>query len=88
MVEIFKIMHGYTNVNKDVWFSTVEGSSQRVTRLAADPLNLRAKPAKLDIRKYFFSNRVVEHWNQLPQTIKNAKSVMHFKAMYDKQMGL
>ena len=88
MVETFKIMHGYTNVNRDVWFSTVEGSSQRVTRLAADPLNLRAKPAKLDIRKYFFSNRVVEHWNQLPQTIKNAKSVMHFKAMYDKQMGL
>ena len=34
MVETFKIMHGYTNVNRDVWFFTVEGSSQRVTRLA------------------------------------------------------
>ena len=37
----------------------------------------------LDVRKYFFSNRVVNNWNVLPQDIRNAESVNDFKNRFD-----
>ena len=37
----------------------------------------------LDIRKYFLSQRVVNTWNSLPQTIVDADSVNLFKNRLD-----
>ena len=37
----------------------------------------------LDVRKYFFSNRVVNIWNELPSEIRYASSVNTFKNLYD-----
>lgn len=49
-------------------------------------LNL-AKPVQtartLDLRKYFFSHRVVDPWNDLPTEVKCAASVNNFKNLYD-----
>jgi hypothetical protein len=39
-------------------------SGQRATRQAADPLNIRPKAARLEVRRQFFSQRVVENWNE------------------------
>ena len=36
----------------------------------------------LDVRKYFFSNRVVDAWNELPQFV--TETVNSFKARLDK----
>jgi hypothetical protein len=33
----------------------------------------------LEVRRHFFSNRVVETWNQLPSAMKNARNVSSFK---------
>jgi hypothetical protein len=41
-----------------------------VTRSAADPLNLKQQEARLEIRRHFFSNRVIEGWNEVPSEIK------------------
>ena len=35
---------------------------------------------RLDIRKYFFSPRVIDDWITLPQTAINAKSMNQFKS--------
>ena len=43
---------------------------------------IKQKP-KLDIRKHFFSHRVVDQWNGLPNAVKNAKHVNNFKNLYD-----
>ena len=46
---------------------------------------------RLDSRKYFFSNRVVRHWNGLKQQIVDAQSVNAFKNRLDrhwKDMGI
>ena len=40
---------------------------------------LRYRHCKTDMRKYSFSNSVVEHWNLWPQEIKNAKTLNTFK---------
>jgi ribonuclease P/MRP protein subunit RPP40 len=38
----------------------------------------------LDVRKYFFSQRVVNTWNSLPQSVVDADSVNSFKNRLDK----
>jgi len=42
------------------------------------------KRSRLDIRKYFFSQRVVQQWNSLPQHVIEAQSVTAFKRHFDK----
>ncbi len=45
---------------------------------AADPPNLRPQPSRLEIRKHFFSQRVVEGWNGTPADLKQAVNVKCF----------
>jgi len=39
---------------------------------------------KLEIRKNFFSHRVIDLWNALPYDVKHAKNTVQFKQLYDK----
>ena len=39
------------------------------------------------LRKNYFSNRVINEWNNLPTTIVNAKSVIEFEKLYDNFCG-
>ena len=41
----------------------------------------------LDVRKYFFPNRVVHPWNSLPLEVREAESVNCFKNQYDEWKG-
>ena len=41
----------------------------------------------MDIRKKFFSQRVVTHWNRLPEEAVDAPSLEAFKATLDVALG-
>ena len=82
MVQIFKIVHEIDRVDRRVWFEFVEDRGKRVTWLSVDPLNIKSKLSNSELRRRFFSNRVVQQWNDLPKEIKNAKSVCSFKSQY------
>ena len=41
-------------------------------------MKLQVQRSRLDTRKYFFSQRVVQHWNSLPQRVVDATSVTSF----------
>ena len=60
----------------------------RTTRQSDNYMNLQTKQCKGDIRRKFFSNRVVQPWNNLPATNQNAKNVVSFKRMYDEHVKM
>ena len=83
MVQVYKILTGKDNVRADQWFEKPE-SNGVLTRRAADPLSLKVQRSRLDIRCKFFSQRVVEIWNQIPLNIRQSRSTASFKFCYKK----
>ena len=49
--------------------------------------NLVKPKAKLEVRKNFFSCRVVDPWNNLPNTVRKSGTVNEFKKNYDDFMA-
>jgi len=47
-------------------------------------LRLQKNRTKYDLRKFFFTNRVVNMWNSLPNSVVHAKSTDIFKKRLDK----
>ena len=74
-------MTGKDKVNSDTWF-TMARDGQRLTRGNAHPLSLKQQRARLEVRRNFFSQRVVESWNAIPAVIKDSKNVSSFKRLY------
>ena len=77
-VEVFKTMHGYEGLNKEMFFRIKNDSRTRGHGLACVKCHSR-----LDIRKYTFSQRVVNDWNRFPEECINATSVNMFKNRTD-----
>ena len=81
MLQVYKIVNGKDNVKSEKWF-TMATEAQRTTRAAADPLNLRGAAARSEIRRNFFSQRVVNSWNRIPADLKAAKTAEAFRKGY------
>ena len=88
LVQTYKIIHGIDDVDRKIWFELYGDTERRVTRTSEQSLCIVASRPNLDIRKHFFSNRIVQQWNALPDSIKNARNVKQFKNMYLSQVPL
>ena len=79
LTQAFKIIRGFDMVDRGAWFNLVGQNPGRLTRATSDPLNIVRRECRLDIRRHFFSNRVIEHWNALDHDTKRAKNVASFR---------
>lgn len=79
MIEVYKILTGKNKTDYRKYFTL---SNHKRTR--GHVYKLSKNRSRLEIRKNFFSQRVVNKWNGLPDEVVNATSVNSFKNLYDK----
>jgi hypothetical protein len=83
MRQVHRILSGKDRVESDTWFK-MACDGERVTRAAADPLNLRIPAPRLEVRKKFFPQRVPDDWNKIPPVVKIAETAKAFRNAYRK----
>ena len=79
LIQVFKILVSKDRVDFNNFFHI-----QSSNRTRGHNGRIVKQRSHLDIRKYFFSQRVVNTWNSLPQTIVDVDSVNSFKHRLDK----
>ena len=80
-IEVFKIVNGYEDVDRNMFFKLKEDSRTRGHKAA-----LVKEQCQLDMRKYSFSQRVINEWNKLPNDCVNASNVNMFKNRIDRYL--
>ena len=82
LIQCFKTMNNYGDINPEEWFSFVCDRHEVNTRSRAADLIVPEK-CNRNVRKNFFINRVTNAWNDLPEEVKNATSTNSLKNLYD-----
>jgi ribonuclease P/MRP protein subunit RPP40 len=77
LIEVFKILKGIEDV-KEEWFFIREKGCMR-----GHELKLFKPSCRLDCRKYVFSNRVINMWNNLPLDVIACSMMSSFKHKID-----
>ena len=81
-IEVFKILNGYVNIDSNIFFLEIEES--KITR--GHNYTLVKKQSRLDVRKFSFSQRTINLWNNLSTDCVHASSVNMFKNKIDKYL--
>ena len=79
--QIDKILNGYENIESNIFFEIKES---KITR--GHNFKLVKKQSRLDVRKYSFSQRTINVWNNLSTDCVHASSVNIFKNKIDKYL--
>ena len=84
MLECFKIVHGLVRSE----CSNSIALSERNTRGYHCKLTSSLPPARLNVRKHFFLERVLSHWNALPVEIIRQENYTDFKQLLRKHLSV
>ena len=79
LIETYKILSEKENIASHKFFEL----SDKAYNLRGHSMKLTVKRSRLNIRKFFFSQRVVPHWNSLPERVVTAPSTNAFKNRLD-----
>ncbi len=82
LIETYKLLNGFTNIPFDTFFTKNNKSS---TRSCNSCKLYKPQTSKgLQCRVNFYSHRVINAWNKLPEHVISASSVNSFKSTLDK----
>jgi hypothetical protein len=81
MIKVFKITNNLENVDEKLFFER-----SLTTNLRGHSYKLFKSFSKKLCRRTFFSQRVINYWNSLPQFVVESNSLMIFKCRLDKFM--
>ena len=85
LIQAYRTFHGVDNVEASQWFRMVQprvGASVEDpgwTRNSSGTLNVMRGEGRHDFRRNFWSQRVTQPWNSLPNEVKEAESLNIFK---------
>ena len=79
MIESYKIITGIYDTEASPVLKLNLSTKTRGNRYKLD-----THRTKYDLRKYFFTNRIVNVWNSLPDTVVMSETVNQFKNRLDK----
>ena len=77
-IEVFKILNGYENIDRNMFFSLKKDSRTR-----GREVKLVKDQCRLDIRKHSFLQKTINEWNKLSTDCVTASSVNMFKNKVD-----
>jgi len=80
LIEAYKILTGKEGVDPHCFFTL----DQNRYGTSGQELKLYTRRNRLELRRNFFSQRVVPHWNRLPEPVVMAESVNTFKNRLDR----
>ena len=81
LIEVFKIMKGLSK-----WDHSLKLKSA-MHNIRGHSMKLDKQFNRTDIRKHFFTQRVVDEWNKLPQKAIECRSVDTFKKVVDAHLN-
>ena len=79
IIETYKILNGIEKVDSKKFFRMNTGS---ITRGKEE--KIYKERSRLEIRRNFFSQRVVNVWNSLPSSVRHSETVPQLKRKIDK----
>ena len=82
LIVAFQYLKGAYKLEGERLFLRVDSGRTR-----RNGLKLRQGWFRLDIRRQFFTQRMVTHWNRLPKKVVDAPSLQAFKASLDVALG-
>ena len=84
LIQMFRIMTGKDKVDLSTWFTPAEAREGALsTRLVTGCLNVEKMRGKKEVRNNFWSVRVIDTWNSLPDSVKTSPDVNTFKNSID-----
>ena len=81
LIEVYRMFNGLDDIESKLFFVSQEGCSTRGHRL-----KIFKQRARLDVRKYCFSHRVVNDWNNLPARAIESNTLKEFKGYVNKYL--
>ena len=80
MIQVFKLVKGFDIVAPNTFFNV------STTGLRGHTFKLYKSGFSTNIGKFSFSNRIIEHWNCLPQHVVSSDTVNTFKNRLDRYL--
>ena len=84
LIQVYRTVVGIDRVSKEIWFNEYDlNADGTITRASGGAHNFIKGKYRLDIRKYYWSQRVVNDWNLIPSEIKLRSTVQSFRVALD-----